>query len=124
MLIEKEPVSRIKIDKEGNIVEIEHFSDGKKKACIYCKKLTKKRILGSPECKECIEYGYEKCSKCEYGFKAQTFHCNGNDLEDHFTSYTACAMIDHMGNKRDKPNFEYKPSAWYVNPIERKKCFK
>ena len=124
MLIEKEPVSRIKIDKEGNIVKIKHFSDRKNKKCIYCGELTKKRVLGFPECEECTEYGYEKCGKCKFGFKAQTFHCNGNDLEDHFTSYTACAMIDYIGNKRDKPNFEHKPSAWYVNPIERKKCFK
>lgn len=114
----------IKADKEGHIVEIEHYSDGSKKPCIYCGELTKKRILGLPECKECIEYGYEKCSKCKYGFKAQTFHCNGNDLEDHFTHYIACAMRDYYGKLRDKPNFEHKPSAWHVSPIERKECFK
>jgi len=123
MLIKKEPVGCIKIDKEGHI-QIEHYTDGKKKSCIYCGKLTKKRILGLPECMECIEYEYEKCGKCEYGMKAQTFHCNGNDSQDHFTHYIACAMRDYNGKLRDKPNFEQKPSAWAISPIERKKCFK
>lgn len=123
MLIKKEPIGHIRIDKEGHI-EIEHYSDGKKKSCIYCGKLTKKRILGLSECKECIEYSYDKCLKCKYGMKAQTFHCNGNDLEDHFTNYIACAMIDYMGNRRSKPNFEHKPSSWHISPIERKKCFR
>ena len=123
MLINKNPVGCVKIDKNGNI-EIEHYSDGIEKPCIYCRTLTKNRRLGSPECEECIEYGYSKCSKCKYGFKVQTFHCNGNDLEDHFTHYTACAMRNHFGKLRDKPNFKDSPSAWPVSPIERKKCFK
>ena len=124
MLIKKEPVSRIKVDKEGHIVEIEHYSDGKKKACIYCKTLTKEREFGSAVCKECFEYGWDKCLQCEYGFKAQTFHCNGNDSEDHFTNYIACAMLDYMGKFRDKPNFEESPSSWSISPVKRKKCFK
>lgn len=123
MLIRKKPVASIKIDKEDHI-KIEHYSDGKKKPCIYCGTLTKKRILGLPECDECVEYGYEKCSECEYGFRASTFHCNGNDLEDHYTFYTACAMRDYYFKLRDKPDFDSKPSAWPVSPIERKKCFK
>ena len=123
MLINKNPVSQIKVDKEGKIVKIEHFSDGKEKPCIYCKILTKNRKLGFAECPECYEYEYSKCIRCKYGFKASTFHCNGNDLEDHFTSYTACAMIDYMGNRRDKPDFESRPSSWHVSPLERKKCF-
>lgn len=123
MLIKKEPVSRIKVDKEGHIVEIEHYSDGKKKSCIYCKTLTKEREFGSAVCKDCAEYGYEKCLECKYGSKVQTFHCNGNDLEDHFESYIACAMIDHMGKFRDKPNFEEDASSWIVSPVKRKKCF-
>lgn len=124
MLIKNKPVAHIKIDKEGHIVEIEHYSDGKEKSCIYCGTLTKKRRLGSPECEECFEYGYEKCNKCEYGFRASEFRCNGNDLEDHFIHYTACAMRDYMGKLRKNPNFDHKPSAWHVSPIERKKCFK
>ena len=124
MLIGKKPIACIKVDKEGHIVEIEHYSDGKKKPCIYCGELTKKRILGLPECKECIEYGYEKCSKCEYGFKAQTFHCNGNDLEDHFTFYTACKIRNDMGKLEKIPKKRNSFPSWHVSPIERKKCFK
>jgi hypothetical protein len=123
MLIHKDPVAGIKIKEDGKI-EITHYTDGKDKPCIYCNQTTKNRKLGSPVCKSCFEFGYSKCKKCTYGFRASTFHCNGNDLEDHFTHYTACAMHDYMGNLRKTPNFKEKPSVWHVSPIERKKCFK
>ena len=123
MLIKKEPVGHVRITKEGSI-EIEHYSDGKKKSCIYCGTLTKKRILGSPECSECIEYGYEKCKQCKFGFRKSEFHCNGNDLEDHFTYYTACAIRDGMGNMRKEPNYDYGYGTWHLSPMKRKICFK
>jgi hypothetical protein len=123
MLVKKEPVTHIRINRKGK-VEVKHFSDRERKPCIYCKRLTKKRVLGLPECKECIKYGYEKCSECKYGFRASEFHCDGNDLNDHFIHYTACAMRDYMGDLRSKTNFKESPSAWYVSPLERKVCFK
>lgn len=123
MIIKKEPVAQISITKKGK-TKIKHYSAKNKEPCIYCGTLTKNRLLGIPECPECVEYEYSKCSKCKYGFEVQQFCCNGNDIEDHFEYYTACAMRDYYGKLRDKPDFDNKPTAWGISPKERKKCFK
>ena len=121
-LINKNPVGKISIDKNGKMT-ITHFSDGTLKPCIYCGELTDNRRLGMVECPSCVEFGPSKCKECEFGFRKGVFHCNGNDIDDHFTYYTACAMHDYMGKLRTEPNFEEYASAWHVSVLERKKCF-
>ncbi len=124
MLIKKEPVGTISVDKDGKIT-IHHISGKTEESCMYCGKLTKNRNLGLAECKDCFEFEYSVCKKCKFGVKRGNFVAGLTDLDDHFEYYIACMKRDNRNRRKllKKPNPKSRVSAWHSTPLERKKCF-
>jgi hypothetical protein len=115
------PIGRVVVQ-EGKIVGIEWNENPEPERC-DCGLYTRKTRQGFPECSVCQFFGYHVCSQCKHGIPRANFICNGNDLEDHFDHYTACAIRDCWGKVLENPNPESRASAWHVTIEERKKCF-
>ncbi|MFW9873717.1 MAG: hypothetical protein ACFFG0_11485 [Candidatus Thorarchaeota archaeon] len=121
MMIKKEPCATISI-KDGKIT-IYHVPGDKEKPCMYCGVMTKNRNLGLSECEDCFKHEYPICKKCKHGIQRSNFIVGPTDLDDHFEYYTACLIRKGRGELLEKPDSESTFSAWYVTPLQRKKCF-
>jgi hypothetical protein len=63
----------------------------KKREKCSCGKMTKNALMGYAECKKCFNARFH-CFVCKNGIERSTFQSNGNDLEDHFSHWTACGI--------------------------------